>query len=210
MTSRRHFVAVAALALVLAGCAPTVPGATDAPEPTPSATTTAEPTEAAALVLGLDDVSVVEESGGTTTAELDDPEAVLELIGGALGAAPAPDTTPFGDNYVWPDGVTVTVRGPFSFVRFDVAEADGYQLRTAQGIAVGSPRADVDALGTFVEDYDGDGDGHPDIVGLEQREEPGTESLSSPGEVGTSYIAVLFAGDTVTALRSPAGDWRDV
>lgn len=208
MTTRRYFVAIAALTLVLAGCAPTTPAPTAAPEP--ESTSTPEPTETAALVLGLDDVSAIEESGGTTTAALDDPTAVLDLIGGALGATPTPDSTAFGDNYVWPDGVTVTVRGPFSFVRFDVAEAEGYELRTAQGIAVGSSRADVDALGPFSEDYDGDGDGNPDIVGLEQREEPGTDSLSSPGEVGTSYIAVIFAGDTVTALRSPAGDWRDV
>jgi hypothetical protein len=216
MTSRPSLVALAALVLVLAGCAPSAPAPTAAPEPTvtvspePTVTVTPEPTETAALILGLDDVSVLDETGGTTTAALDDPQAVLDLVGGVLGAAPAPESTPFGNKYKWPDGVTVTVRGPFSFVRFDVAEAAGYELRTSDGISVGSPRADVDALAPFVEDYDGDGNGQPDIVGLEPREEPGTDSLSSPGEVGTSYIAVLFSGDIVTAMRSPAGDWRDV
>jgi hypothetical protein len=210
MTSRRDFVALAALVLVLAGCAPQVPAPTADPDPAPSLSATPEPTETAALVLGLDDVAAVEETGDTATAAFDDPQAVLDLIAGALGPAPAPDVTPFGDTYVWPDGVKVTVRGPFSFVRFDVAEAGDFELRTTDGISVGSPRADVDALGPFLEDYDGDGDGHPDRVGLEQREEPGTESLSSPGAIGTSYVAVFFAGGTVTSLLSPSGDWRDV
>lgn len=204
----------AVLVLALAGCAPVAGVGSPTTGPLPTTTATPGPTEPAtppALVIGATGIDEVDASGSVIiSAQYDDGQTVLDLVSDALGDPPAPKVTPFGDTYTWPEGISVKLRGPDAWVRFDVATAGDFALRTSEGIQVGSSRADVTALPTFDDGHDGDGDGASDTLGLEPREEPGTASLVFPGKVGTTFINVFFSGDAVTALVAPAGDWMDV
>jgi hypothetical protein len=210
----RTIAAATLLLIALAGCTPATPEPS-APPATESAspTSTPEPTEAAALVIGVDEITLVDQTGGSSTAPLSSASAVVGIVTEALQQQPSQQDSEFTVLYTWADGVTVTAvkESDYGTVRFNVAEANGYVLRTSEGISVGSPRSALDGLTVYDEGYDGDGDGLTDILGLEPREEPGTTSLAHPGEVGTSYVAaIIVSGTTVTALVSPAGDWRDV
>lgn len=193
--------AAAALALALAGCAPItiVVGPTGAPSPSETSAPPA-PTEPAALVLGVHGLTYVDGDDATVdpASSREDPAAGLALLTDLFGA-PDEQTTEFGTFYDW-GAVSGSDSGWFN-VRFSAPELDGIQLRTSQGIQVGAARSDVTALDPF-----DDGE----ILGLEAEPEPGTDSLSHPGDQGTSYIAVFFDGDTVSGLGAPAGDWRDL
>ena len=91
-----------------------------------------------------------------------DGDAVIDLIVEAVGPAPTPETTPKGDFYEWPEGDHRLPPGNVGLLSVTVAEVNGYEVRTVDGITVGSSRADVAALDIFPIDYDGDGDGLPD------------------------------------------------
>jgi hypothetical protein len=203
--------AALALTIVLAGCAPTGT-ATPTTDPQPTVTVTPEPAADPELVLGVDGIDLVDETGAVTSrAPMTDAAAVLALITAALGPSSGFESSEFGDSTDWGDAVSV-ISNPanFAFVNFFAPDAGGYDLVTSEGITVGSPVTDVQALEYYDEDFDGDGDGVSDILGLEPREEPGTDSLSHPGDVGTSYIAAFIQDGAVWRLGSPAGDWRDV
>ncbi|CAN5184421.1 hypothetical protein BH11ACT3_BH11ACT3_02860 [soil metagenome] len=202
-----------ALTLLISGCAPSSPtettGPGESPDPTPTSTPPAEPEAPPALVLSVDGISLEDGDGNeVASAPRDAPDQVIQLVTDALGAPTSTSSDPFGDHFEWA-GVGVDSRG-WATVGFSTASSGGYDLRAEDGITVGSTRADVLALTPLDVAYDGDGDGKSDSLGLEPEPEPGTESLAHPGNVGTSYIEAFFAGDEVSRLVSPWGDWRDI
>lgn len=209
-TSRLGVAAAGLLVLALSACAPqTPPGGSSAPQPTPAETTEAPP-QPEAIVVSTDGVSLVDDAGASVAeAGFDDAAGVLAFLGDWVGPVPAGTTTEFSTVYEW-TGVTLLVNGDFATIDVTAAMAGDLDIRTADGIAVGSTRADVVALSPFDIGYDGDGDGQPDSYGLEPRPEPGTNSLTDPGAVGTTYIEAFTRDDAVWRLVSPAGDWRDV
>jgi len=89
------------------------------------------------------------------------------------------------------------------------AAVGGLGLRTTDGVAVGMTRDEAVALGA-VADADEDGDGLPDLLRLEVREAPGTESLTTPGTTGVDFILVILEDDAVVRMISPANDWGDL
>ena len=210
---RSPLVPAAVLLLLLAGCSTDTPVPTSSETPgTTSATPTAAPVpvEQPALVVDVSGLTLIDSSGASASASWSDGDAVIDLIVQAVGPAPTPESTPKGDIYKWPEGISVFRLGSSVSASFTVPEVNGYEVRTADGITVGSTRAEVAALDFYSIDYDGDGDGLPDSVGLGPVEEPGTVSLVNPGAVGTSYVQVTFSGDVVARLGAPAGDWRDL
>jgi hypothetical protein len=205
---------VIALALTLAGCAPSTPsGPGGSPEPSPSATSTPEEPQAAAVILSLDGIEVQDDTGAALqSATFDDPDAVLALLGSVLGSTPTPTEYPeFGSStWEWPGVLFGRASDTFSWFRSEVADLGGLPLRTTDGIQIGSTRAEVLALAPFDGAYDMDGDGTSDLFGLEQQTAPGTESLSFPGQPGTDYVEVQLEGDAVSVLRAPSNDYSDV
>ena len=194
--------AAAVLSLTLAGCAPVtiIVGPTGDPAPSETGTPTSGPTGPATLILGVHGLTYVDGDEATEdpATSREDPAAGLALLTDLFGA-PEEQTTEFGTFYDW--GAVTSSDSGWLNVRFSEAELDGIQLQTSQGVKVGDPREAVTA-------YDPFDDG--EILGLEAEPEPGTDSLSHPGDGGTSYIAVFFDGDTVSGLAAPAGDWRDL
>ncbi len=203
-----------ALVLTLAGCA-----TAESPTPSPTAISTITPTptptveapRATSAVLSLDGLVILDQnSAELSSASFADPDSTLALVSELMGSTPEPvDNRKFGMYYEWPD-VAVIVNFGTTAIFIKSATLGGLPVATTEGIHVGSTRADVMAL-TYVDSpYDGDGDGKPDSLGIEPRTVPGTNSLTVPGQEGTDYIRVDFIGDAVTALYSPAGDWRDI
>ena len=203
---------LAALVLVLAGCAPGTP-TTPSAEPSPTETVTPAPAEPSALVLSLDGLEVQDDTGATLqSATFDDPDATLALLGDVLGSTPTPTEYPeFGSKtYEWPGVLFGVASEDFSWFRSEAADLGGLTLQTTDGIHLGSTRAEVTALSPFDLQYDMDGDGTSDLLGLEQQTVPGTQSLSFPGQPGTAFVEVQLVGDTVTVLRAPSNDYSDV
>jgi hypothetical protein len=202
--------AVLAITLALAACAPGGGGGggTTAPTPDTTETTTPEPTEPDALVLGVHGIVLFENGEDTgTAASREDPGAGIDLLTSLFGE-PTVTEEYYGDVYEW-GGVSAIDSGWLN-VHFEAAELDGVVLRTSQGIQVGATREEVLALDPLDLESDASGDGVTDSFGLEPEEEPGTESLTHPGAVGTSYINAYLEDDVVKYLFAPAGDWRDV
>jgi hypothetical protein len=164
-----------------------------------------------ALVLSLDALTVRDQDGAALeSAPLADPDAAIALVSSLTGVTPEPeDQGKFGMSYEWPE-ITLNVNFSATSVRVMSATVAGLPVSTSQGIHVGSSRSDVIALDPFVEEYDGDGDGLPDLYGLEPVSVPEHESLSHPGNPGTDYITVFMSGDTVVSLGAPGGDYRDI
>jgi hypothetical protein len=203
---------LAALVLVLAGCAPGTPtGPTAGPEPTE--TVTPAPAEPSTLVLSLDGLAVQDDTGATLqSATFDDPDATLALLGEILGSTPTPTEYPeFGSKtYEWPGVLFGVASEDFSWFRSEAADLGGLTLQTTDGIHLGSTRAEVTALSPFDLQYDMDGDGSSDLLGLEQETVPGTQSLNFPGQPGTAFVEVQLVSDSVTVLRAPSNDYSDV
>ncbi len=104
--------------------------------------------------------------------------------------------------------VSVIDDGPAT-VWIAAAATGGLELRTTEGVTVGMTREEAIALGA-VPDRDETGDGLPDLLRLQVREAPGTESLENPGETGVDFILVILEGDAVVRMISPASDWGDL
>ncbi|MDH6181749.1 hypothetical protein M2152_001931 [Microbacteriaceae bacterium SG_E_30_P1] len=206
--SLTRLLAVAAAVLLLAGCTATEATPTPStsataqstPSPTPMATPEA-PT-ASAIVLSLAGLAVVDSAGeAIREAAFTDPDGVLSLLDELNDTEPGvTDFTPKGfTSYQWPD-VAVNVWAADTSVVVTSATIAGLPVRTADGVHVGSTRADVTQLLVFDVGYDEDGDGTSDWFGLE----PVTV------DKGTEYIGVGITGDTVTKLRAPDSDFRDI
>lgn len=208
------------MAVLLAGCATaslppagtSAPGTSAAATPTPTPTPTPEVPKAAAFVVGLDAVAIVDTKGAVMqSANFAEPDALVALVGTVMGSTPDPTTSPKtgGKTYQWA-GVTVITQYSTSFIHLSQADLAGLTVRTPEGITVGSARSDVVALSAYDIPYDGDGDGKSDSLGIEQRTEPQYDSLTHPGDPGTSFVQVNFVGDTVSGFISPAGDFYDL
>jgi hypothetical protein len=203
---------IAALVLAIAGCAPGTPtGPTAEPEPTVSSTP--EPSGPAAVVLSLDGITVQDDAGtALESSTFDDPDATLALLSSLLGSTPTPTERPEigSTTWEWPGVLFGTTSDEFSWFRSEAADLGGVPLQTTDGIHLGSTRAEVEALSPFDLEYDMDGDGTSDLLGLEHETVPGTMSLSFPGQPGTAFVEVQLVGDSVNVLRSPSNDYSDV
>jgi hypothetical protein len=150
------------------------------------------------------------------SAALEDPDAVLALVEELTGQArvgvdipnPWGEGDPVGTLYEW-DGVTVSVIGERASLVVRAATVGGASFQTEQGVAVGATRAEAVAAGAW-DDWDEDGDGVADYLGIGEREVPGTESLSRPGETGIEYVMLGVKGDVVEQIHVPANDFSDL
>ena len=112
--------------------------------PTVSAPPTPLPSE---LVISVDDITLTEGDGTTTTVAFSDGDAVLALLGEQLGSTPEgtrdpPDAMyPFEQTYYDWGGVYLTVPDgeARSSLAFGVPEFNGVELRTIGGIGVEQP-----------------------------------------------------------------------
>jgi hypothetical protein len=209
-----------AATLVLAGCAAEEPAAFTTPSSSPAAqpseTPTPTPTPAGAISLGVAGIAFTD-GGESKTLSFDDPQLLLAFVEELTGEPRAGEDfeDPWGNGdtwgtlYTW-DDIRVSVRkdGPASVVIL-ATTVGGIPVRTASGIAVGSTRDDVLAMGGW-DGWDADGDGQADYLGVDGHEVEGVESLSRPGQPGREFILVELDGDVVTELQSPSNDFSDI
>ncbi|MCU1579410.1 MAG: hypothetical protein JWP19_1614 [Rhodoglobus sp.] len=218
MHSPRLLIGFVVLAALLAGCAePGIPESALTPAPTVSTTPqrTVAPApkvpEAAAVILSLQGLTVVDGAGATMRSALFiDQDGMLALVSGLMGSTPLPtDLRKGGLVYEW-QGVSLNLNFGSSFLYAERPDLDGLALLTTEGIHVGSSRADLAALSPFDIGHDEDGDGTSDWFGVEQQAEPNAQSLAYPGQPGTKYILVRLEGDTITKISAPSGDFYDI
>lgn len=211
---------LAAAGLVLSGCStsptaapsPTASSPALSPEASASPTPTAEPER---LVITLDALTYVD--GPTSEAyPIEEGAAVVDLLDELTGTTAVGEQFdgPYGSEggvrYEWA-GVTVAV---FTYdgaasVTVDAATIGDVPISTSEGIAVGSTREAALAAGAF-DDWDADGDGIADVLGIQPVEVPDAESLTRPGTPGIRYIALELTDDVVTAIRWPSNDFSDI
>ena len=211
--------------MLVTGCAspstaesapPTTPDDESATVETPSPSATAQER----LVVGIEGVSYeragdADEFAFVGTGE---SEEFLTLLADLTGTTPEVEQVddPYGGDggtsYTW-DELTVMVHGEDEDrmrIAIVAPTVGGVPIVTAEGgLSVGSARSDVVAAGAR-DDYDADGDGVADYLGLGELEVPGTESLHDPGEVGIQYVLLQLAGDAVTQIQAPADDFSDI
>lgn len=210
-----------ALALSLSACTPPTPAptptttasASQSPAATPSASATASatapaPASAAALIVSLDDATVEDGS-----ASLPYARGAKDTWTAALGSEPAESPSEVVNGYdfqetvwKWP-GLQLNVpndgseNGSHVFV--SASTVNGHPIRTAQGIGVGTTRAEAVAAGA-VDGFDST------ELRIDVRDAPGTKSLQRPGEVGRQFISLILDGDTVVSMLLPADDFSDL
>lgn len=177
---------------------------------------TPTPVAADSIVIDLDGLSTMH-AGEAATYDYDDPEPMLAFIEEVTGVPRAGEDVldPWGNGDVWGksyrwDDITVTVLldGP-AHVTVESPTIGDAPVTVAGGVAVGSTRAEAVAAGAW-DDWDADGDGVADSLGIDERPVEDTQSLSRPGEVGRQYVALRLTGDTVTAIASPDNDFSDI
>lgn len=211
-----------------ASATPTGRATATASEPSalPTSMATPEP-EPATLVLGIDSFAS-EAADGSVLAKVDfadgvgDGPALLDLLVSALGPAQSVEGAVTVDAADWqwsvlraycgiddeswksehPDG---SFAAPHQVVptscqmpRIYAAASGGVQLRTSQGVAVGDSLTKVLATPGATPDLDFDGDGSPDQVLLEVREEPG--KTSNTGGIGHTEIVAHLQQGVVASL----------
>ncbi|MDW4574154.1 hypothetical protein R8Z57_15345 [Microbacterium sp. M3] len=218
---RTRLVAVLiAVTLALTGCAAAGPSS---PATTPSMaasratpTPTPAPTPAPLLTIGVEGLQLVT-GGDTRTLAFDDPEAILAFIEDATGVPRAGEDfeDPWGNGDVWGtlftwDDIRVSVLkdGPAT-VTLSGSTVGDIPVTTASGIAVGDSRDAVVAAGGW-DEWDADGDGRADHLGIDGQDVAGTQSLTRPGSVGRMFVSVSLDGDIVTGLQSPSNDFSDL
>lgn len=201
---------VAALALAmfaLAACSgPALAPATSAATPTPSASP-----EADAIVITLDELRLIDRAEAALgRVSLRDGD-VIGFLEDALGSAPTVDTEDtYGIVFYEWEGVNLTPldgeRG--GRVSFTAAQSNGLTLRTEEGLTVGATRDEAIAAGAeagYIDEETG-----YDILQLDTREEPGTESLERPGETGVVYVTIVVEEGIVTQIGAPGNDFSDL
>ena len=206
--------------LLLAACA--AEPSTGSPTPTTndeqtSSSPTSNPAAEQHLVISVDGIAYTEDAD-TVSAAYDDAAALLELLKDATGEMPTPvdmeDPPGYEMNFVtydWDGLRVITEAGGIGTARVSVtsADVDGIQVATEEGLTVGSSRADlVDAQGW--DQWDQDGDGVADYIGLGHLEVPGTVSLTHPGTVGSVFLLFALENDTVTQIQAPSDDFSDL
>lgn len=212
-----------ASALLLTGCTssgstPEAVATTPATDTSQTPTPTPTATEARALVLGVESIDLVDGASAETFPLYDDAEPLLALVEELTGEPRSGEDfeDPWGNGevmgtvYRW-DDVWVSVLeggGPTSVTVLSASVGDT-PARTADGITVGSARDDVLAAGGW-DDWDEDGDGIADHLGIDEQEAEGTQSLTRPGETGWNFVGMTLDGDVVTELRTPANDYSDL
>ncbi|MDF2579569.1 MAG: hypothetical protein K0S49_1148 [Microbacterium sp.] len=217
---RRLSPLLVAAALALTGCASEVPAASttssSSPAAQPSETPTPTPTPAGVIAVGVQGIALTN-GDGSKTFSFDDPEPLLAFVEELTGEPRAGEDfeDPWGNGdtwgtlYTW-DDITVSVLkdGPAS-VTILATTVGGIPVGTASGIAIGSTRDDVLAMGGW-DEWDADGDGQADYLGVDGQVVEGVESLSRPGEPGREFILVKLDGDVVAELQSPSNDFSDI
>lgn len=204
---------------MLSACAPADTVGTPTPTAGDSAAPSPSPSAASArtLVLGVDGLAVVEGEAQTESFPLDAPESLLTLVEELTGEPRSGEDfeDPWGNGEVWGttytwDDITISVLkdGPAS-VTVLATTIGGVPVSTAGGVMVGATRDAVIAAGGW-DEWDEDGDGVADHLGLDEQDVEGTQSLSRPGEVGRQFVSVALEDDLVTALRTPANDFSDL
>lgn len=209
---------LAASMLTLAACASPAapaPASSDAATvPRPSTSSAAAPAATAldTIVLSLDGL-VLQDANGHPLDSIgfDDGTALRDALTAALGAATTERNDRFAlTSYDWggirlglydsPARASVSVTAP---------AVQGISIRTTDGIAVGSSRADLLAAGAQA-GYDGRPAGGDETFQLATTPVPGTTSLSSPGTEGTRFILLLMDGDQVSGIQAPSDDFTDI
>lgn len=168
------------------------------------------------MALDLDGIAFTK-AGVTEHHSFDEPEALLSFIEDITAVPRSGEDFEdmwgqgevWGTTYRW-DEITVNVwkDGPAS-VAVLATTIGGIPVHTASGIAVGSTRDEVLAMGGW-DEWDADGDGQADYLGVDWQEVNGVESLSRPGQPGREFILVELDGDVVTEMQSPSNDFSDI
>lgn len=219
MRARLILILAVSCSLALTGC---FPGASY-PESSPPASTasdtsatpapTSSPVAAPLLTVTLDGV-VYSHDNTTKLFPLTDGRQVVDLFTIVTGVMPAgepitgyydPDVE-YGTTYDW--GV-VSVNfyndGRPCYVTITAATINGVPIRTAEGIAVGSPQSDVVAAGGWPTNP-----GFTDAYGLGSREVSGTASLMHDGAVGVEYIDLIMGSGSVRQIVLLDNDYSDL
>lgn len=217
--SRRLLAAslLAASVIALSACTSTTAGPAATSTPAPTASPTPTPTAEAHLVVAVDGLSLVD-ADDTTSAGFDDAAALLDLLEQATGMSPTPTAVenPPGYemnlvNYDWEGLILVSDESGTGVASIVVTSqtVNGTPIATADGFAVGSPREALTAAGAK-DVFDADGDGIADELSLDWKEVPGTNSLVTPGQVGSEYLMFSITDDVVTRIHAPANDFSDL
>ena len=217
--ARYAFPVILLVALALAGCAPEQPApASSTLTGTMSPTAAPDSTPAAVAPIELNIAGLTRVTDGESkTYAFAEPDALLAYVQELTGV---PATTedvenpwgtgePWATEYRWDEFIVyVLVDGPV-YLTVRTATIDGIPVQTASGVSVGDTRAEAVAAGAW-DEWDSDGDGDADHLGIEPTEVEGTQSLSRPGEVGRLYVGIILDGDVVSSLQSPANDFSDI
>ncbi|KAA9110211.1 hypothetical protein [Microbacterium rhizomatis] len=168
----------------------------------------------------LDGLTVVGADGKTmASVAFTDGPAIVALFNELLGSSPAgtrdaPDAKyQFAQTYYDWGGVRAVVPDEAqsrTHVAFTTSEVNGVQLTAIGGIRLGMSRADAVARGAQESSFDGDGDGKGDFLQLDARAVSGTNSLTTPGAVGSDFILILLDGDAVVSIQSGGNDYGDL
>ncbi|QKJ20898.1 hypothetical protein [Microbacterium hominis] len=185
--------------------------------PAASATPTASPSPwlENAMVVSLDGLSFAVD-GVEGFLALDDAEGLRVFFADLTGSSPVESsiTDPFGGGdvmgvrYVWTE-VSMTVLTPATVsLTVSAPRIAGVPVQTSSGLAVGDKRADIVAAGGWNE-WDVDGDGEADWMGVDGRVVEGTESLVRAGEPGREYV-MIEVGDRIEQISLPGNDFSDL
>lgn len=208
---------IAGASILLVACA--APSAeppaasSSAPAPATSPSPTASPSTSSSALITLDGFADPE---GGTGVPFDRADEVVTYVGKLAGEAPVVtdiedpwgNGTSMGTRYEW-NGIGVSVFGEYANVWVSQPVVGATRLTTAEGVGVGSTRAEATAAGAW-EVYDDDGDGAADVLGIGSREVAGTTSLSRPGQDGIEYVLLRVEDDVVTQIQAPADDFSDI
>lgn len=219
MRSALAAVSAALLLLAMTGCtaappvsAPTSPAASSA-APTPSPPPA--PGKPGTLTIAVDGVTF-EGDGETRTAGFTDGQAIIDLLHDTTGSLPdgvaVDDLEGYESGvvvYDW-DGIAVFL-APDGRARVSVEAPSigAVRIQTVAGLGVGSSRTDAVKAQAW-DQWDDDGDGLADYLGIGEREVPGTESLSRPDFVGIEFVLLVMEDDAVTEIQAPADDFSDL